>query len=885
MELPLLLAGPVLRRVQPTLVSVWLALSRPAKVRLSVWKGPARAGSGTPWVEADAPGTATVRVGAQLHIVVATLKIAAGSDRVLVPGQLYAYDVKITAGNDSATLDSLQLLKSGTASGVPVEALGHEDGQLPGFALPPADLSKLRIVFGSCRLPNNDHPDAMVWIDDLMRDNADYRFDDADKRPHQLVLGGDQIYADDVSPLHLQRLNLLGQKLIGEVGATPVEHLPVRTEPPPASSKLLPADLMHFPAARRFLLTTVEAQMTTVDGFSHLFAFGEFAAMYLSVWSPVPWSVALALPAGDPVLPKPEWPPGLPYYIDAPLGVKTDPRAGPGAAAAFMDYPRYGGSDPAARLAAQPERLARFQAGLAKVRRVLANVPTYMIFDDHDVTDDWNLNPLWIQRVMTTDLGVTTLRNALAAYALFQDWGNDPLRYEDPAHDKHRLLDALQGLFPAGVAEGPVAEAAQRAEQLFFGPRPLPEVDVDGRYEATPPPLAWHFSMPGTSHRSVVLDNRTRRSFASRQGPPGNVAISAQADQVPAAPLPAAEQVLLVVAPLQVIGPPLLDELLAPASFRATDMVAYTFQDKAGSTRRDGRRGMTGTDPDAIEGWGFDSPTFEALLARLAAHQRVVLLSGDVHYSASQALSYWSGSTAAPARLAQFTSSGMKNVMPAMIVAASRSLGIAQQLLRQRIGAERLGWTTRPTDPVKLAAGQTGADIPRALRARLRAEPTLLPTHGWPEGAQLDPAKPPDWQWRIDPVLDLRPDAERPASGWPTGTQVPVLDKPALNAALAAADPARTLQAYQALAAHQQGALTTLRNTRQVLFRSNFGVLRFEGSGDTLHAVHEIYTAFPPSPTGTARPLRYVLHRVALSAPATARPQDALKPPAADVPA
>jgi hypothetical protein len=27
----------------------------------------------------------------------------------------------------------------------------------------------------------------------------------------------------------------------------------------------------------------------------------------------------------------------------------------------------------------------------AATRRVLANVPTYMVFDDHDVTDDWNL--------------------------------------------------------------------------------------------------------------------------------------------------------------------------------------------------------------------------------------------------------------------------------------------------------------------------------------------------------------------------------------------------------------------------------------------------------------------------------------------------------------
>ena len=39
MELPLLLAGPILRRVDPTNCAVWLALSKPATVTLKVWEG------------------------------------------------------------------------------------------------------------------------------------------------------------------------------------------------------------------------------------------------------------------------------------------------------------------------------------------------------------------------------------------------------------------------------------------------------------------------------------------------------------------------------------------------------------------------------------------------------------------------------------------------------------------------------------------------------------------------------------------------------------------------------------------------------------------------------------------------------------------------------
>ena len=37
---------------------------------------------------------------------------------------------------------------------------------------------------------------------------------------------------------------------------------------------------------------------------------------------------------------------------------------------------------------------------------------------------------MWYDRVYATSLGVTTARNALASYALFQDWGNDPIKYE-----------------------------------------------------------------------------------------------------------------------------------------------------------------------------------------------------------------------------------------------------------------------------------------------------------------------------------------------------------------------------------------------------------------------------------------------------------------------
>ncbi len=51
------------------------------------------------------------------------------------------------------------------------------------------------------------------------------------------------------------------------------------------------------------------------------------------------------------------------------------------------------------------DKLKILHQTLPKVRRAMANISTFMIFDDHDVTDDWNLNPSWRDRVFTSPLG------------------------------------------------------------------------------------------------------------------------------------------------------------------------------------------------------------------------------------------------------------------------------------------------------------------------------------------------------------------------------------------------------------------------------------------------------------------------------------------------
>ena len=501
-----------------------------------------------------------------------------------------------------------------------------------------------------------------------------------------------------------------------------------------------------------------------------------------------------------------------------------------------------------------------------------------MIFDDHDFTDDWNLNPMWYDRVYATSLGVTTARNALVSYALFQDWGNDPLKYEKQ-DDYRNMLAAIVDLFPEGQ-KGPNLTAANDLDRLFgFAERGVTD-PLTGKVAAVNPIIKWHFSVPGPKHLAVALDNRTRRSFLSRLGPPGNVEGSldpnertAQTEQIPAGPFTDGKEVLLVIAPLQVLGAPILDELVAPAAFRVFDLKAYS--SKLDPELKFGSRSMSGTHPDAIEAWAFDPLTLEALLRRLKPYGSAVLLSGDVHYSASTVMSYFTQGEPNPARFVQFTSSGFKNVMPPYVTVIDRSIALAHQIVRANLGAERMGWLRRPSKPILLEEGRTEKEIPREYRARLRQEPTLLPTLGWPDDTTVNPAQRPDWSWRVEPVFDLRPDTARPRAIQALAYSNP-LD---VETALTTAGEDRAIEGYQAVAARQQFALETLKNSRQILFRSNFGLVRFERRASVLHAIHEMYTAArTPDQEGTEplKPELFVLHETALQAPGAVRPEDGM---------
>src|SRR5262249_46604702 len=224
--------------------------------------------------------------------------------------------------------------------------------------------------------------------------------------------------------------------------------------------------------------------------------------------------------------------------------------------------PLYGGTQPEtdALKKARQEFLAakrlldEFRREGSKVRRLLANVPTYMICDDHDVTDDWFMTGA-IRRATTQNLfGRALVRNALAAHTICQAWGNDPQIWS--SDDDHRiLLEGISGLFPDGWDGGPadVDGAATVVNTLGLTPTGEPLFDFS-------------FSVDGPMHKVRVLDTRTRREYDSPKSPPGLLTLAALDHQLPLQELEQLQEdhPLIVVSPAPVFGPPLLNEIGGP---------------------------------------------------------------------------------------------------------------------------------------------------------------------------------------------------------------------------------------------------------------------------------------------------------------------------------
>ena len=124
-----------------------------------------------------------------------------------------------------------------------------------------------------------------------------------------------------------------------------------------------------------------------------------------------------------------------------------------------------------------------------EVRWLMSCVPTAMIFDDHDVHDDWNTSQVWRHQMAQKPWWRERIRAALASYWVYQHLGNLPAEELAADPDYHRILDAQGDVWPLLV------ELADRAD-----------AEVDGSKG-----LRFSFRWDLGTSRFIMIDSRNGR--------------------------------------------------------------------------------------------------------------------------------------------------------------------------------------------------------------------------------------------------------------------------------------------------------------------------------------------------------------------------------------
>jgi len=128
-------------------------------------------------------------------------------------------------------------------------------------------------------------------------------------------------------------------------------------------------------------------------------------------------------------------------------------------------------------------RLYRETWGEPKVRWLLSTLPSSMIFDDHDVHDDWNTSHTWRLDMQKTDWWEERITGALMSYWIYQHLGNlSPAGLE--ANETYRAVrevpDAepiLRAFAVAADREADGAKGAMWSYRRDFGPVRLLVID------------------------------------------------------------------------------------------------------------------------------------------------------------------------------------------------------------------------------------------------------------------------------------------------------------------------------------------------------------------------------------------------------------------------
>ena len=131
-------------------------------------------------------------------------------------------------------------------------------------------------------------------------------------------------------------------------------------------------------------------------------------------------------------------------------------------------------------------RLYRESWSEPMVRWLFSTVPTAMVIDDHDMSDDWNISRSWVEEIERTDWWSTRVEAGFATYWLYQHLGN--LSPAELAEDE--TLSAVKE--QREDASEVVRDYAERAHRNRAG-------------------IRWSFHRDLCGTRVIVMDNRGGR--------------------------------------------------------------------------------------------------------------------------------------------------------------------------------------------------------------------------------------------------------------------------------------------------------------------------------------------------------------------------------------
>ena len=484
---------------------------------------------------------------------------------------LHLHFIIIKPINNQFPLDSLlsySLFINGSA--IDLSPWCFSNQQAPAFVIP----NKLDdILHGSCRNAHHPSKDSLVsasnWQNTQRGNN--------NQGAQLLLLSGDQVYADDVAGPML----LIIHQLIVKLGIYKEQPLAL-TLPNDINAQLY--NRHHFlpktPWQKRpkfgvgYWLKKDEPHFSSIKAHNHLIHFEEYVALYLLNFSAVAWQC---------------------------VDIKNTTYQSKNLQNQII-------------FNAEKTALINYSQGLKEVEKLFANVSTLMMFDDHDVTDDWNLTAGWEQAINNNPSSKRIINNGLISYWLFQGMGNDALT-------------------KTSVLVTPFKEslAAKNIWELKAFDKPLNDFND------------WHYELT-TTPKVVVLDTRTHRWRNEKNfNEPSGLLDWKRLTELEESLL--SHNQVIIVSPAPVFGVKSIEAIQALFNMCGQPLMVD------------------------VENWMAHEGSAKKLLdtfRRTDTPNETLILSGDVHYSFCFSVQKRFGDH--PNRIWQLTASGIKNEFPRKLI-------------------------------------------------------------------------------------------------------------------------------------------------------------------------------------------------------------------------